>query len=692
MLVTSQCSLSCPFCHNEGQSRDAHQYLNPDHLREHITLLREFSRRITLSGGEPLQAPRIYDLVKLLYDAEFDIALVTSGAGLDRHSDLIRHLTELHVSIISLEESNSLSSCNGAFPKKIQALEQIRQNNASLRICINVPFVDAGHQAAQLGAFLDLSDSIHGDLKFVGELPLPHLMVRSDWSDRWQPLLARMDERRFTVHDSDPRSVVYLDEFGHRVELSEIACAGTDGRYDGGRCFDSMDITIDSQLRLVMCRWQNNAADLRNCVGHSLESTLVSLVGQDTALCPHHILVKAAIRTESTLQPLMFRDHDLWPERLKKTTTRVGNMVSRGELSYEGGGGSTGRLEKEVAAYHGLNYSIATSSGTLALYLAYAALGIREGSEVIVPVYSYPGTVTPLLHLGARVIFCDVDPETGNVCPDSLYRSITANTLAVVVTHMWGSPVNLEAVCAICEDANVALVEDVSHAVGARYHGRKVGSFGQVACFSLQANKPLCAGEGGVLLTNDCHLYERAMILSSLRARIIESIQSTEVKQYWETGLGVKMKIHPIAAAIALEHIRRIDETNATRSSVAQAISDALGDHKHIVAPRVEVGTERVYYTYKPLLKTSAATERDGIVDSLIGLGLKARMPDLRPLHFTRLSQYGNNCVFGERGFPGAENYYSRIISLPTFANATPRLVKYYADTVLEVLDSVFGP
>jgi dTDP-4-amino-4,6-dideoxygalactose transaminase len=165
------------------------------------------------------------------------------------------------------------------------------------------------------------------------------------------------------------------------------------------------------------------------------------------------------------------------------------------------GKGPIERFEKRFAKLCGSKYALVMNSGTATLHSAYFALGIGPGSEVIVPAYTFFATATPLLQLGATPVFCDIDEHTLAADPADVERRITPRTRAIVVVHVWGNPARMDAFRQIADRHKLALVEDCSHAPGASYGGRSVGSWGDVGCFSLQGVKAVSGGEAGVAVT-----------------------------------------------------------------------------------------------------------------------------------------------------------------------------------------------
>jgi perosamine synthetase len=690
LLVTSSCSHRCPFCHNEGQGRQAHQSLSPDRLRPYLEILRDFSGSITLSGGEPLQSPAIEELVDLLWEANFDITLVTAGAELARKRGLLGHIKSLHVSIISLDSGEPLSSCNGLFEEKVEELLLIRSLYPLLAICINIPYVRPRDQVNALDRFLGLAKVLDAKLKFIFEFPLQRAARArgADWAHRWGSLAAELRRNGFVAVDSNIREVEFASDSGAVVELSEIGCVAVDEIYSCGRCFDSMDVTINPDLTITLCRWQANAIDLNAVLasGKALIEFLGALVSADTDGCPYETGTHALVQFDSGLQRFIFDDHYRWPSSLVKAELGVVELVRRREYSLPGTQGIVGRFEREFASYHASPYALATASGTVALFLAFAALGFDCESEVVVPIYSYPGTVTPLVLLGAKIVWCDVSPVTGNIDVESLRRAVGPRTRGVVVTHMWGQPVELAGVMQVCEENGLALVEDCSHAVGAEYQGRKVGTFGAFGCFSLQANKAVCAGEGGVLITSDQSLFEDALLSGSLKQVVLDSVRTQERRKYWETGLGLKVKLHPLGAALALGYLRNIDQRNEQRMRGAERLAIALADCPVIVPRLSGPGERRVYYKHKVVLSDLLADDRDLILEQLILAGLRIGRTDLRPLSMTELFKDGARSGDAEVKYPGATRYCSRLISLPALGDGDEHLTEFYLHTLRKVL------
>jgi len=373
------------------------------------------------------------------------------------------------------------------------------------------------------------------------------------------------------------------------------------------------------------------------------------------------------------------RPHFRWPPSVPGLAAALADYVEAGgPLSIPGRDGIYAKLEDRLAALHDRRYALLTSSGTMALYSAFFAIGLEPGDEVISTVYSFHATATPLLHLGALIHFCDVEPDTGNIDAGELASLVTPRTRAVVTNHMWGHPVDVEAIAAICRRNRIAWVEDCSHAHFAQYCGRTVGKFGDVSVLSLQGNKLLTGGEGGVLLTDSREIYERATLLGHSLKRSEECVEDPRWREIRRTGYGLKFRMHPLAAVMVdhlLEH--HCFSWIQSRAETLQRFSDGLAATGKVrpMARRPYVTSMGAHYGFKPRLDFQAlGVSRETLVKALQAEGLEVEIPGSPPFHRLpifdperfRISGFQKMDHRG-RSFPGAEAYTASTLSLPTF-------------------------
>ena len=239
--------------------------------------------------------------------------------------------------------------------------------------------------------------------------------------------------------------------------------------------------------------------------------------------------------------------HFRWPLIGAEEEEAVLNQLRSGQLSIPRRCGVIEEFEANFAAFHGLPYSLSTGSGTAALHAAYFGLGLEPGDEVLAPAYTHLGTVLPMLQLGLIPVLCDVEEETGNLDPSEIENRLSPRTRALAITHQYGHISDMEAIIAAAKRHNLSILEDCSHAHGATDYGKLAGTFGDVACFSLQAYKVISAGEGGILVTKDPRIFERAALLGHFRER--RSTTTDADLPFVETGYGLKNRFHPLAAA-----------------------------------------------------------------------------------------------------------------------------------------------
>jgi dTDP-4-amino-4,6-dideoxygalactose transaminase len=273
-------------------------------------------------------------------------------------------------------------------------------------------------------------------------------------------------------------------------------------------------------------------------------------------------------------------------------------LTLRAQTSLRSNVGLVARFEEEFASMHGAAYGLAMNSGTAALHSAYFAVGVGPGHEVIVPSYTWQASATPVLACGAVPVFCDVDPQTFDLDPLDFERRITERTRAVCVVHIWGNPAPMDRIVEIADRHGIAVIEDCSHAHGARYKGRPVGSWGKVGCFSLQGSKPVDGGEAGIALTDDPVLYDRMLLLG--HCGMIPDCQKAQTFPLGaEICLGLKYRPHLFAMCLARESLRRLPRHNARAARVWSWLCEELQGTPGLRPQATLPGSERGgYYAF----------------------------------------------------------------------------------------------
>jgi len=368
-----------------------------------------------------------------------------------------------------------------------------------------------------------------------------------------------------------------------------------------------------------------------------------------------------------------------WPVIGREEEEAVVELLRRGDISVSE---EPKRLEEEFARYLGAKYALAEVNGTAANYAALFAIGVGEGDEVICPSYTYWATAMPAAALGARVVFCEVNPETLNLDPEDFRRKITGRTKAVIPVHLWGLPAEMDDILEIAREHGIVVIEDACHAHGAEYRGKKAGTLGDIGFFSFQASKNLPGGEGGMLVTGDEEIYYRAVTLGHYR-RAAELPE--RYSRYRHTSFGFKHRMSPLHAAITRVQLRYLDGRNEKRNRNVERLLNALSDIPGFHVYKSPVYIKRVYYENNVVYRE----EETGVsMERLIEL-LRAEGALVRGDRYPLLHQQP---YFVERGsnpddLPVTTDVNRRILALPTFPNDDGSLVDQYIHAFYKVAE-----
>ncbi len=249
-----------------------------------------------------------------------------------------------------------------------------------------------------------------------------------------------------------------------------------------------------------------------------------------------------------------------WPIVTQEHEEAVLDVLHRGAMS---GGEVTSAFEREYATWQEAQFALGCSSGTAAVHEAMFGCGVGVGDEVICPSITYWASALPAFSLGATIVFAEIDPETLCLDPADIEHRITARTKAIVVVHYLGHPADMDPIMEIARRHGVKVIEDVSHAHGALYKGRKVGTFGDVAAASLMSGKSLATGEAGIVTTNDQGIYERALAFGHYE-RFGEDVATESLREFAHLPLGgYKHRMHQLSSAMGRVQLRLYDDQMA---------------------------------------------------------------------------------------------------------------------------------
>jgi perosamine synthetase len=328
------------------------------------------------------------------------------------------------------------------------------------------------------------------------------------------------------------------------------------------------------------------------------------------------------------------------------------------------------RFEETFSSYCGARYGVAVSSGTAALHLALAVLGLGRGDEVIVPALSHIAAANAVTQVGAAPVLVDCDRSTWNLDPQQLAARISRRTKAIVVVHLYGHPADMDAVLEIASEHGLYVIEDAAESHGAEYKGRRTGSLGHLACFSFYANKIVTTGEGGMIVTRDPGIAERARHLRnqgySGNSRVLHAT------------LGFNYRLSSLQAALGLAQLERIEEFVAIRRENARRYAQLLGRVSGLVLPDEQPWAKSVYWMYSLLVQDSFGISRDELMAALQAGGIETR-PCFYPVHW----QPYYRDQFRDQSYPVAETVSRQGINLPSGNGLTPTMARRVADAIL---------
>jgi dTDP-4-amino-4,6-dideoxygalactose transaminase len=344
------------------------------------------------------------------------------------------------------------------------------------------------------------------------------------------------------------------------------------------------------------------------------------------------------------------------PDVGEPEASAVRAVLESGQLTM---GPKVEEFERAIARAVGSQHAAAVSSGTAALHVAVLALGIGPGDEVVVPAYTFPATANAVELCGAQAVLADVDPDSFLVDPASVARALTPRTRAVMAVHLFGRPVDWEALRRVVPEG-VALVEDAAGALGATHRGAPCGSLGLLACFSFHPRKIVTTGEGGAVTTDDAALDAAVRRLRH---------------HGWSTpgtmpAPGFNYRLPDLLCAIGIPQVERLEELLAARERVARGYEERL--HDVVLTPRADEDDRHGWQAYVVQLD-----RRDAALEALREHGIEAQIGTWALHHLEPYRSQGR--------FPGADRAFARALALPFHS----RLSDDDLDRVAEVLTSL---
>ncbi|KKU12876.1 MAG: hypothetical protein UX17_C0034G0002 [Parcubacteria group bacterium GW2011_GWC2_45_7] len=346
------------------------------------------------------------------------------------------------------------------------------------------------------------------------------------------------------------------------------------------------------------------------------------------------------------------------------------------------------KFEKKLAAYCGVKYAVAVSSGTAALHAAMFAVGIGPGDEVIVPPLSFVATANCVLYLGATPVFADVVYETGLLDPQEVEKKITKKTKAIITVDYSGHPSYFRELRAIAKKHKLVLVDDASHSLGATYRGERIGAQADITTFSFHPVKIITTGEGGMVVTTNKKFYERA---NRFRTHGITKNPDEFISKhdrllpwYYEMqDLGFNYRLTDIQCALGISQLQRIDSFLAKRRKIGLAYTMLFGNDRHFKPYKEQMSCQSSWHFYPLRINGISAEKKFQLFRQLNAAGI---FPQVHYIPIYLQPYYRKRFGYRQGDFPKAERFYKEEISLPLFVNLPLSDVKRIVDTLKRIV------
>jgi perosamine synthetase len=335
-------------------------------------------------------------------------------------------------------------------------------------------------------------------------------------------------------------------------------------------------------------------------------------------------------------------------------------------------------FEEKFAKYIGLKHGAATSNGTAALHLALAALNIKRGNEVIIPTLTFASVANAVIYTGAKPVFVDSHPDYWCINPDELEEKITENTKAIIPVHLYGHPCDMDPIMKVAKKHDLYVIEDCAEAHGAEYKGRRVGTFGDVACFSFYGNKIITTGEGGMCLTNNDELAQKIRMLRDHGMNL--------EKRYWHEVVGFNYRMTNLQAALGVAQLEKISKFIKRKREIAKLYNSFLSGIEGLVLHPEMSWAKNVYWLYSILINEKEfGANRDHLMVKMAENGVETRRffypIHLMPPYKKYVSRYDFNI---------ADELSARGINLPSSIKLTEENIKEIAQIIMGIRSTKF--
>lgn len=364
----------------------------------------------------------------------------------------------------------------------------------------------------------------------------------------------------------------------------------------------------------------------------------------------------------------------------------IDEVIASMKSGWLGTGVKVQRFEQMFREYKGAGFAMAVNSCTAALHLSMLAIGIKPGDEVIVPTMTFAATANAVIHAGGKPVFVDCKKDTMNIDIDDIERKITDKTKAMIVVHFAGRPCDMDVVMSIAGKHGLKVIEDCAHAIEAEYHGKKIGTLGDLGCFSFYVTKNIVTGEGGMVITGNREYADTIKVLGlhGMNKDAWRRFNDQDYKHYKVVYAGFKYNMMDIQAAIGIHQLPRIDKYWKRREQIWNHYNRAFEDLPIFIPAPVEPNTRHAYHLYTLLLDIDHLNiTRDDFLKEMtkrnIGVSVHYIALHLHPY-------YQQTFGYKKGSFLNAEWISERTVSLPLSAKLTDKDVEDVIEAVGRII------
>ena len=353
----------------------------------------------------------------------------------------------------------------------------------------------------------------------------------------------------------------------------------------------------------------------------------------------------------------------------------VNKCLSSGWISSEGM--FVNEFERLFSKYNQRKYGIAVANGTAALEIAVKSLNLKKGSEVIVPSFTIISTIICLIKLNLKPILVDSDLKNWNMNVDQTIQKITKKTKAIIITHIYGFPVDMDKILKIAKKKKIEIIEDAAEMIGQKYKGKLCGSFGKISTFSFYANKHITTGEGGMILTNDKDINEKCRSLRNL-------CFSTKGNRFMHTDIGWNYRFSNLQAALGLGQLKNIRWIVKRKKEIGKRYYEQLRFNKNISIQNLKNSySDNIFWVFGILLKKNYKQKRDDIVKKLLNDKIQTRN-FFFSMHMQKVFKRKN--IFKKIKLPIAEYLSNYGFYLPSGLGITNKEIDYVCKRVNKII------